>query len=410
MRPLSVEELAEILAIKFDAGILPNYDVNWRPENSEEAVLLACSSLIIIVIVNGSRVAQFSHYSVKEYLTSQRLANAGKHLSRYHILPHSAHTILAQASLCVLLALDRQVDKESVTKYPLTIYAARYWVDHAQFEDVASNIEDEMERLFDPFKSHFATWVWVYDIDYPFREILFFPRPTLPWAGPLYYATLCGFRHLVKRLIITRLQDVNASGGYHGNPLHAAVVKGNVDMTMLLLGHGADATARNHDSKTPLYEATQRAHLDVMELLFKHHADADACDGVGNTPLFCATVNGQLDAARVLLRNGASVDAPDDFGRTPLDAASQLGYVDIACLLLQNGAAVDSRDKDGRTPLIFASREGHADIVNILLQSGSAVDAWQNAGWTSLMLASEYGHLDVIHLLLQAGKLPYSPR
>jgi hypothetical protein len=213
MRPLSIEELAEILAIKFDAGILPNYNANWRPENSEEAVLLACSSLITIVIVNGSRVTQFSHYSVKEYLTSERLVNAGKHLSRYHILPHSAHTILAQASLSVLLALDDQVDKESVTKYPLTIYAARYWVDHAQFGDVSSNIEDEMERLFDPSKSHFVTWVWVHDIDFPFREILFSPRPTQPHAVPLYYATLCGFVGLVKHLIITCLQDINASGG-----------------------------------------------------------------------------------------------------------------------------------------------------------------------------------------------------
>jgi hypothetical protein len=131
IRPLRVEELAEILAINFDAGTLPKYDVNLRPEYSEEAVLLACSSLITIVTVDGSRVAQFSHYSVKEYLTSERLANAGKHLSLHHILPNSAHTILAEACLSVLLALDGQVDKESVINSPLTIYAARYWVDHA---------------------------------------------------------------------------------------------------------------------------------------------------------------------------------------------------------------------------------------------------------------------------------------
>lgn len=32
-RPLRVEELGEILAIKLDAGALPNYNSNWRPED-----------------------------------------------------------------------------------------------------------------------------------------------------------------------------------------------------------------------------------------------------------------------------------------------------------------------------------------------------------------------------------------
>src|ERR1700722_6940140 len=40
IRPLRVEELGEILAIKFDAGKPPKYDINWRPRNLEEAVLL----------------------------------------------------------------------------------------------------------------------------------------------------------------------------------------------------------------------------------------------------------------------------------------------------------------------------------------------------------------------------------
>jgi hypothetical protein len=245
IRPLRAEELAEIVAMQFDAGTLPNYDVNWRPENPEEAVLSACSSLITIVDVDTSRVVQFSHFSVKEYLSSERLANAGKHLSQYRILPHSAHTILAQASLSVLLTLDDQVDKERMKSFPLATYAARYWVDHAQFDNVCSSIKVAVEQLFDPFKPHFSVWVWIYDIDYKFREIMFEARPTPPKAAPLYYATLCGFRDLVEHLIITYPRDVNASGGQHATPLHTSVVTGNVDAMMLLLEHGADVAARN---------------------------------------------------------------------------------------------------------------------------------------------------------------------
>jgi len=153
-RPLCVDELAEVLAIQFDAGTLPDYDGTLRPEDSEEAILSTCSSLVTIVNVNGSPVVQFSHFSVREYLTSERLANARKALSRYHILPGSAHIVLAQASLGVLLALDDEVDKHRVKEFPLALYAARYWVDHAQVENVSSSIEDAMKLLFDCTKTH----------------------------------------------------------------------------------------------------------------------------------------------------------------------------------------------------------------------------------------------------------------
>ena len=203
IRPLRVEELADILAIEFEAGELPRYHMNWRPDNSEEEVLSICSSLISIVDIDGSRVVRFSHFSVKEYLTSERLAKAGKGLSQYHILPHSAHTILAKASLSALLALDDQTDKDTMKNFPLATYGARYWVDHAQFHGVSSRIKDGMDRLFDREKPYFATWVWIHDIDYPFREMMFAARPSPPKGTPLYYATLCGFRDLVEHLIIT---------------------------------------------------------------------------------------------------------------------------------------------------------------------------------------------------------------
>jgi hypothetical protein len=49
IRPLLVEELAELFAIKFDQDRAPNFKEGWRPENSEEAVLSACSTLIAVI-------------------------------------------------------------------------------------------------------------------------------------------------------------------------------------------------------------------------------------------------------------------------------------------------------------------------------------------------------------------------
>ena len=103
IRPLRVEELAEILAVRFDKAELPTFNAGWRPGNAEEAVISACSSLIAIVDRAGSQVVQFSHFSVKEFLTSERLATAEERLSYYHIFPEPAHTMLAHVSLSVLL-------------------------------------------------------------------------------------------------------------------------------------------------------------------------------------------------------------------------------------------------------------------------------------------------------------------
>src|SRR5882757_6441040 len=209
IRPLRLEELAEIFAFHFDKAEHPTFHADSRPEDAEEAVLSSCSSLIAIVNVGGFPVVQFSHFSVKEYLTSERLAEADKHLSYYHILPEPAHTILAHASLSVLLELDDKIDRDSISHFPLAPYAARYWVGHAKFRDVSSHIHEVIERLLDPAKPHFAAWVWLHDIDRPWVEAMAEIHPTRPSAEPLYYASSCGFRGLVEHLLVTQSPDTN---------------------------------------------------------------------------------------------------------------------------------------------------------------------------------------------------------
>jgi hypothetical protein len=265
--------------------------------------------------------------------------------------------------LSVLLALGDHVDKTRINNFPLAIYAARYWVDHARFDDVSSSIEEAMERLFDPARSHFATWVWIYDIDHPFREIMSAPYPTLPRAVSLYYATLCGFRGPLECLTATRPQDVNARGGYHSTPLHAGVSEGNIDVVTLLLEHGAVINALDGWRQTPLYKAWGRGRLDMVELLLINHADVNARDADGSTLLFHASLEGDLEVAQLLLLHDALLYAYDERRRTPIMAAAQNGHLSVVSLLLQNcatgdqnSAAVDPRDDDGLTPLAAAKK------------------------------------------------------
>jgi hypothetical protein len=98
IRPLRVEELAEVLAVEINPteGIAKlNEDLRW--EDQEQAVLSACSSLIAVVDFHGSRVVQFSRFSVKEFLTSDRLATStvDTSLHRHYIRLEPAHTVMA---------------------------------------------------------------------------------------------------------------------------------------------------------------------------------------------------------------------------------------------------------------------------------------------------------------------------
>ena len=130
-RPLCVEEIVELLA--FDcrvpsSGVVPKLE-NWRWDDHEEAILSTCSGLITIVGSGDSRVVQFSHFSVKEYLTSPRLARSPcVDLSRFHIDLEAAHTIMAQACLATLLRLDEDDGKSDAKRSPLVKYAAQYCI------------------------------------------------------------------------------------------------------------------------------------------------------------------------------------------------------------------------------------------------------------------------------------------
>jgi ankyrin repeat protein len=438
VRPLHVEELADILAVRFNAGALPKFSPDWRLGDAEEAVLSVCSNLIGVVDVDGSQVVQFSHFSVKEFLMSDRLASAGEDISGYHIVLQSAHTIIAQACLGVLLQLDDHIDKDSINGFPLSGYAAQHWVDHGQFQGVSSAIQAAMEYLFNPDKPHFSTWVWIYDMDDPWRGEMPSARPEQPEAAPLYYAVLCGFRQLIEHLISSYPGDLDARGGYYETPLLAAFVNEDTDTALSLLQRGADANVLDKSGTGPLHRASQSGDIDTVHMLLEHNAAVDlpntesdtpfimACvageigvlrllqqrgtdlnlhNKVGLSPLHVSAGGGHLDVARFLIESGAEVNSCDSNGWTPLHSASQGGHVKIAELLIQNGADVGSRDSDGWTPLHSASQGGHVKISELLIQHGADVGSRDSDGWTPLHSASapEGGHVKIAELLIQHG-------
>jgi Ankyrin repeats (3 copies) len=429
-RPLRVAELAEVLAVDFDdAEGIPRLNSDWRWEDQEQALLIACSSLIATieagnvkasdrdsdaeandwfseveagdsdydveaghcdseaetdngdshVEVSDSRIVQFSHFSVKEFLTSSRLTTASGEVSNYHIDLEPAHTILGQACLGVLLQTQDDVEGHTPEDHPLARYAAEHWTTHAQFGEVSSRLHKGMEYLFDANKPHFKVWLTLCDIDtLPSIDETFYSfvlHGGKSPAAPLYYAALCGFHDLVEHLITKHPQDVNADGGCYMRPLVAALAGEHSQTADLLRHNGADPDVRDTFGRNPLRAAALNGNLEVVRILIEYDsADINARDGFGSTPLLCALGGRRFkdgSVVRLLLAHGADINVQNQTGLAPLHLASFNGALGVVRLLLEHGADVEVKKNNGKTALQVAAEQGHDEVVKLLREHGA---------------------------------------
>ena len=336
-RPLSVQELAEIFAISSDedqAGI-PKFEPSWREPDAELALRSVCSGLIAIDEVDGEKQVRFSHFSVQEFLTSDRL---GGHLSRYHVFPRPAH--IFSAKVC-LSQLDGRIPKDMVeVMFPLATYAAKHWVDHVKSEDPSSlgQLRAGMIRLFDNKQPQFAAWIGVYDIDNPSGSQLVHNHPREPETSPLYYAALYGSLYMVEYLANSRPNDVMTRSRDGRTPLHAALWNGHSSVALALLNRGADANARDNGDETPLQIASRRGDIEVMVSLYNRGASLAAKNKDNETPLSLASRDGSLEAVRLLLQllghRADLVNQQAALKRTALHVATIRGHQPIASCCL----------------------------------------------------------------------------
>ena len=348
----------------------------WRWEDQEQALLTSCSSLIVIVDTGGSRVVQFSHFSVKEFLTSDRLTTSSQDVSRYHIDFGPAHRILAHACLSILLRLDQLIEDSSVEALSLLAsYAAEYWVRHAQFEDVVSRIKG-MEDLFDPDKPYFAAWCKLYDIDsnpsHP--SIFYYFADEKSDARTLYYAALCGFTDLVEWLIAKHPQHVDAIGGYYMTPAVAALAGRHFQLARVLHRAGSSVDPRGFIENSPLHSAAIYGDFEMVRVLLDYGLDVNSRNNRGWIPLYYTTnsFSDDLGAVRLLLDRGADPNLGANDGQTPLHEASRYGRVEVARLLIKHGASIEAKSRDGETALEIASEEQREEVVKLLLEHGAS--------------------------------------
>ena len=437
-RPLRVDELAEFLAFDFNAGPIAKFQEGWRLEDPVDAVLSTCSTLIALVNVDGSWIIQYSHFSVKEFLTSTRLAETDAEiLHRYYISMTPAHALVTQACLGILLHLDTNITRDDLKKYPLVEYAGRNWVEHARFGDVSQYVEDGMKELFSRRKPHLRIWIWICDPRNPSTGSERAERPSTPGGTPLHYAAVCGLSSIVKFLAIEHPGDVETPCfDDRWTPLHVASAYGHVDVIRVLFDHGADTMARDRDGNTLLHVASWQGRVNVARFLIEQGADAKAKNNCGGTALYAASLSGNMEVVRFLVNHGldasgrdkefltvlhmvieegfvevasflvehgADPTARDHSGRTPLHVASAFGYLEVARILIKHGADTATQDTHGLSPLHEASARANIAIARELVGHGADVTARATDGWTPLHSASSCGDMEIVRFLVEHG-------
>jgi ankyrin repeat protein len=421
VRPLRVEELAELLAFDFEAGPIPKFHEDWRLEDPMHAVLSTCRSFLAIVnektyysyCTVPRNVVQFSHFSVKEFLTSPRLAEANDIiLRRYHFFETPAHTLAARACLGYLLHLDTDVTRDSLRKLPFTEYSGEYWVDHARLEGVSRNVKDGLKELFDQSKPHLAICVWICNPCLPSWERRRQSERPPPLRGtPLHYAALWDLNSIVELLVNEHSQNVNSQDFTDSaTPLHVASKLRHLEVARMLIERGAGVSAQDKDGQTPLHLALQGRGLEVSRMLMERVMGVPAR---GLSPLHLGSSEAkQLKVARMFIERGADMSVQDEDGQTPLHLGSEvlrmlIGRIagvsaqnkdgqaplalEFARMLIERGAGVSTKDKYGQTPLHLALRAGQMEAARMLIERGANTLVYDNDGQTPLHLALQAG-------------------
>ncbi|KAL6109796.1 bcl3 [Pungitius sinensis] len=118
---------------------------------------------------------------------------------------------------------------------------------------------------------------------------------------------------------------------YEGlSPLHLAVLRGQRDLSRMLLQAGADINAMDVKSgQSPLMHAVESNNVDMVHFLIEGGCDVNSQSYSGNTALHSACGRGQVDTVRLLLKSGADSSLKNYHNDTPVMVAKNKKIIDV---------------------------------------------------------------------------------
>jgi ankyrin repeat protein len=404
-RPVTMQEIVEGLAV--DIGENPRLDAEGRLEDTDDIVRM-CPGLISISTVKAkaafapdsavqSPVVRIAHFSVQEYLESDRITSR-----QFALFSRTANEDLAK--ICIVYM--RYVELKSLDDYPLALYAAKHWHEHLLDADRNS---DSINLLVTEFlqsaEDGIGRSIKIHDLEMPSGGISLDREP----GAHIYYASLLGlYRPLQILLEDTSIRStINNSHGLIGTPLAIASDMGHERVIQLLLANGAKVDVEGQENAPfgpALHRASLRGHEKVVQLLLDNGAEVNRINrSLHENAIHLASAFGHKKVVELLLDRGADINAQEGFLHSPLQVASDQGHEQIVRLLLERGAEIRTEEGFFGSALQAASYHGYEQIVQLLLEEGAEVDAREGFLGSALRAAAATGHAHIVQLLLEGG-------
>ena len=163
-------------------------------------------------------------------------------------------------------------------------------------------------------------------------------------SSSLTLACCSGSLEIVKLLVETGA-DLDAVGK-DGTPLMFASFAGQLDIVRYLLDSGAEPNKTARSGESSLHAAAIKGHVDVCDVLIRNGAKIDAQTTQGTTDLISTS--------------------PPVCGESALHLAVAQGHTEVVNLLLEMGANTEITDHTGQKPLHWAGRYNRKDLIKVL--------------------------------------------
>ena len=208
----------------------------------------------------------------------------------------------------------------------------------------------------------------------------------------IYFSNVAGVR------VFTRITGSEAESGIDvaiDDPFayitsHLNHANDCVDEVRKWIRNGADVDALDLEHGNTLLELSViDNNIEISGLLLQHGAGVNKNSSSGRNLIVTATISNSKNMVQFLLDHGANVEAKDLQGQTALHIASANGLNTIANLLLERGADIATQDNNGMTPLHHAVMQSRYRTVRLLIDKGAKVSIQDNNDKTAWMLNQE---------------------
>jgi hypothetical protein len=344
-RPLSLARLAEAVGLSLldDPPSLTDEELSESRiiEDLLPARLLPPGLVVVKEAKNSRKFVFFSHFSVKEYLVSDRIKSS--QASEFALDEQVAHIQIAQACLRYHLYICKKKAQSKITeamlrKYRFWLYAAKFGLGHVEAvarDQWPPSLYRRLEDVFEHRGVAFRNLVGLQG------RLIFGTDPSsYRFPSPLYITSWLGHVQLLKFLLESSTAHIDSLGGYYGTALNLACARGDRSVMEILLDAGASPYVGNKEVRCALQPLVRRSAKSAIKKLLGLPGMLERCAELDYFPLVDAVRINGVHLMELLLRHGADVNACGKDGRSAYKIALEFGNRSAINFLRDHGAEV----------------------------------------------------------------------